>query len=440
MAVLTPKSRGKRRGEMPEGRYKWRGHPEGAPGPSRSALKVCFVTREYPPHVYGGAGVHIKNLARELAQVMDVAVRCFGDQDVTEGRLCVKGYQAWDRMAEGAEPRFNSTLGTFATDLSIVRDLIDADLVHCHTWYASLAGFMAQVLYDVSLVVTVHSLEPLRPWKEEQLGRSYRLTAWAERVALEAADRVIAVSTQSKGEILAHFNIPPERVVVIHNGIDLKTWKPSQATATRQLYGIEGDYILFVGRVSRQKGMVHLLEAMKHVGPGVRLVCCASAADTPEVEQEIAAKVRETPRCLWINKFLREEQYVELYSNCSVFACPSVYEPFGIINLEAMACARPVVASAVGGIPEVVVPGKTGLLVPPADPGALAEALNRVLRDRALARQMGLAGRSRVEEHFSWTSIAARTRQLYEELLKEKGRLRRFPAPGPRVHEPVCAT
>jgi len=443
MAVLTPRSRRERRGEMPTGQYEWRGHPEGGPGPSRGALKVCFVTREYPPNVYGGAGVHIKNLARELAQVMDVEVRCFGDQDVTEGRLRVKGHRAWDRMAEGAEARFNSTLGTFSTDLSIVRDLLDADLVHCHTWYASLAGFMAQVLYDIPLVVTVHSLEPLRPWKEEQLGRSYRLSAWAERVALEAADRVVAVSNQSKGEILAHFNLPPERVAVIHNGIDLKTWKPSPATATRQLYGIEGDYILFVGRVSRQKGMVHLLEAMKHVEPGVRLVCCASAADTPEVEREIAAKVRETPRCLWIDRFLREEQYVELYSHCAAFACPSVYEPFGIINLEAMACARPVVASAVGGIPEVVVPGRTGLLVPPADPGALAEALNRVLRDRALARQMGLAGRRRVEEHFSWTSIAARTRQMYEELLKEKGRLRQPPSARHSrrllAREPVCA-
>jgi glycogen synthase len=414
------------------------------PGPSRAALKVCFITREYPPNVYGGAGVHIQHLARELARVMDVEVRCFGEQDFTKGRLRVKGHAAWGRMAEGAEPKFNSTLGTFSTDLSIVRDPIDADLVHCHTWYASMAGFMAQMLYDVPLVVTVHSLEPLRPWKEEQLGPSYRLTAWIERVALEAADRVIAVSVQSKQEILAHFTIPPERVVVIHNGIDLKTWKPSQAVETRKLFGIEGDYILFVGRVSRQKGMVHLLEAMKHVGPGVRLVCCTSAADTPQINEEIAAKVRETPRCLWINRRLPEEQYIELYSNCAVFACPSVYEPFGIINLEAMACARPVVASAVGGIPEVVVQGETGLLVPPGDPGALAEALNYVLRDRAMASQMGLAGRSRVEEHFSWTSIAARTRQLYEELLREKGKLRRFPSrrpSGPRAgREPVCAT
>lgn len=385
-----------------------------------AARKVCFITREYPPNVYGGAGVHIKNLARELAQVMNVEVRCFGDQDVNEGRLRVKGYQSWTRMTEGANKEFNSALGTFATDLSIVRQPVDADVVHSHTWYAAMAGFMAKTLYDVPYVATVHSLEPLRPWKEEQLGRSYRLTAWIERVALEAADRVVAVSSQSKGEILAHFNIPPERVAVIHNGIDLETWKPSLATATRKSLGIDGDYILFVGRTCRQKGMVHLLEAMKHVDAGVRLVCCTSAPDTPEIEAEIAAKVRETPRCRWINTLLREEQYIELYSNCAVFACPSVYEPFGIINLEAMACERPVVASAVGGIPEVVVPGKTGLLVPPADPRALAAALNQVLRDQRMARAMGVAGRRRALEHFSWTSIAAKTRRMYEEVLQEK--------------------
>jgi glycogen synthase len=386
------------------------------------ALKVCFLTREYPPHIYGGAGVHIKNLARELAQVMDVEVRCFGDQDIHEGRLRVKGYQPWSRMKEGAESKHDAVLGTFSTDLSIVRDPIDADVVHGHTWYAALAGYLAKVLYGVPLIVTVHSIEPLRPWKEEQLGRSYRLSAWAERVALEAADRVIAVSTQSREEILAYFGIPPERVVVIHNGIDPEVWKPLPAHATRRAYGIEGRYILFVGRASRQKGMVHLMDAMKYVDPDVQLVCCAGAADSPEIEQEIAARVSQTPRCLWISSWLREEQYIELYSHCTVFACPSVYEPFGIINLEAMACERPVVASAVGGIPEVVVPEKTGLLVPPADPRALADALNRVLRDPALGRAMGLAGRRRVEEHFSWTSIAARTQQMYQELLHERGR------------------
>jgi glycogen synthase len=388
--------------------------------PTKRTMKICFVTREYPPHVYGGAGVHIKNLSRELARFMNVEVRCFGDQDDVQGQLRVKGYQAWERMADGVEKKFNSVLSTFSTGLSILRDPIDADIVHCHTWYASLAGFMAKMLYDIPFVATVHSLEPLRPWKEEQLGRSYHLTSWIERTALETADRLVAVSSQSKGEILANFNVPPERVAVIHNGIDLGTWQPSTAIATRQAYGIEGDYILFVGRTCRQKGMVHLLDAMRYVQPGVRLVCCTSAPDTPEIEAEIAAKVKATPRCLWINTLLREEQYVELYSNCAVFACPSVYEPFGIINLEAMACERPVVASEVGGIPEVVVPQKTGLLVPPADPQALAQALNHVLGNRAMARQMGLAARRRVEQHFSWVSIAEKTQRMYEELLQQK--------------------
>lgn len=385
-------------------------------------MKVCFFTREYPPHVYGGAGVHIKNLSRCLARTMDVEVRCFGEQDEAADRLRVKGYAAWPRMWEGDEKRFNSTLGTFSTNLSMVRDRIDADLCHSHTWYGSMAGYFGKVLYDIPYISTVHSLEPLRPWKEEQLGRSYHLTSWIERVALESSDRIVAVSKHSQREIIELFNVKPERVVVIHNGIDLDVWKHSTASETRKAYGIDGDYILFVGRTSRQKGMVYLIEAMKYVDPGVKLVCCTSAPDTKEIEEEIAAKIAQEPRCVWINTLLREENYVELYSNCTVFACPSVYEPFGIINLEAMACERPVVASAVGGIQEVVVPGETGYLVPPADPQALAESLNKVLRDRDMARRMGLAGRRRVEDHFSWTSIAEKTKAMYQELLTECGR------------------
>jgi len=385
-------------------------------------MKVTFVTKEYPPYVYGGAGVHIKNLSRELSQLIDVEVRTFGDQDETQPHLRVKGYQPWSRMSEGEDKLFTSVLSTFSTDLSIVRDRITADVVHSHTWYAAFAGFMAKVLYDLPYVATVHSLEPLRPWKEEQLGRSYHLSTWVERLALENADRIVAVSQQSRGEILELFNVKPERVVVIHNGIDLSKWKPLNTTETRKQYGIEGDYILFVGRTSRQKGMVHLIDAMRYVDPGVTCVCCTSAPDTPEVEAEIAAKVAEQPRIKWINILLKEEQYIELYSHCRVFVCPSVYEPFGIINLEAMATERPVVASAVGGIKEVVVPEETGLLVPPADPKALADAINRVLRNPEWGRKMGLAGRKRVEQHFSWTSIAKQTLEMYKDLLAEKGR------------------
>jgi glycogen synthase len=385
-------------------------------------VKVTYFSKEYPPHVYGGAGVHIKNLAREVARRAKVEVRCFGEQEVDDPQLKVKGYGAWPRMWEGADKRFNSTLGTFSTDLSMVRDQIDSDIVHGHTWYASMAGYFAKMLYDIPLVSTVHSLEPLRPWKEEQLGRSYHLTAWIEKVALENSDRIVAVSKQSRGEILELFDVKPENVVVIHNGIDLNVWRHVDRTDTRKAYGLEEPYILFVGRTSRQKGMVHLVEAMKYVDPGVKLVCCTSAPDTPEIEQEIAAKVAQEPRCVWINTLLREDQYIELYSQATVFACPSVYEPFGIINLEAMACERPVVASAVGGIQEVVVNEKTGFLVPPADPKALADSINRVLRNPEMARQFGLAGRKRVEEQFSWTSIADKTLAMYSELLKEKGR------------------
>ncbi len=386
-------------------------------------MKVTLFTREYPPHVYGGAGVHVKNLTRALSRVMDVEVRCIGNQDVKEGRLRARGYQAWPRMWEGQDKLFNSVLGTFSAGMSMVRDRIDADVVHSHTWYAGLPGYFAKVLYDVPYVATVHSLEPLRPWKQEQLGRSYHLSSWVEKNALENADRIVAVSNESRQEILRLFNVRPERVVVIYNGVDLGVWKRVGRRDTLKAYGIDGDYIFFVGRTTRQKGMAYLLEAMRYVPPPTRLVCCTSAPDTPEVEKEIAAKVAEHPdRVLWINTLLREEQYIELYSNAAVFACPSVYEPFGIINLEAMACERPVVASAVGGIKEVVVPGETGLLVPPEDPEALGEGLTRILREPDAAAEMGRKGRRRVEEKFSWDSIAAQTLAMYEALVRERGR------------------
>lgn len=383
-------------------------------------MKVTIISKEYPPHVYGGAGVHVKFLTRELARNMQVEVRCFGEQKSQEGNLTVRGYRAWDRMYEGDETRFNSTLGTFSTDLSLVRDRIDSDCVHTHTWYASLAGYWAKELYDIPLVCTVHSLEPLRPWKEEQLGRSFWLSSWAEKLALERADRVVAVSKGSKEDILKHFPaIDPDRVKVIHNGIDLNLYRHIDNDATRKSFDLNEPYILFVGRVSRQKGMTHLIDAMKFVDPGVKCVLCSSAPDTKELEEEIAAKVAAEPRVLWINYLLREEQYVELYSQAAVFCCPSVYEPFGIINLEAMSCATPVVASAVGGILETVVDGETGFLVPPADPKAIADAINKLLRNPELAKQFGRNGRKRVEQYFSWTSIAKKTEEMYLEMLED---------------------
>ncbi|MBI5536700.1 MAG: glycogen synthase [Deltaproteobacteria bacterium] len=382
-------------------------------------MKVTIISKEYPPHVYGGAGVHVKFLTRELARSMQVEVRCFGEQQVKEGNLTVKGYRAWDRMYEGDESRFNSTLGTFSTDLSVVRDKMDSDLVHTHTWYASLAGYWAKMLYDIPLVSTVHSLEPLRPWKEEQLGRSYWLSAWVERMALENSERIVAVSKGSKEDILKFFNVDPDRIKVIHNGIDLNLYRHVDTDAARKSLDLNEPYILFVGRVSRQKGMTYLIDAMKHVDPGVKCVLCSSAPDTKELEEEISAKVAAEPRVMWINYMLREEQYVELYSHATIFVCPSVYEPFGIINLEAMGCSTPVVASAVGGILEVVVDGETGFLVPPAEPKALADAINKLLRNPDMARQFGHAGRRRVEQYFSWTSIAKKTEEMYQEMVDE---------------------
>lgn len=382
-------------------------------------MKVTIISREYPPHVYGGAGVHVKFLTRELAKRMKVEVRCFGEQKSDDPNLTVKGYEAWSRMWEGQDRRFNSTLGTFSTDLSIVRDAMDSDIVHTHTWYASFAGYMAKILYDIPLVCTVHSLEPLRPWKEEQLGRSYHLSSWVEKVALENADRIVSVSKGSRQDILDNFDVDPDKIRVIHNGIDLDLYRPITTDATRKAFDIDGPYILFVGRTSRQKGMTYLIEAMEKVDPGVRLVCCTSAPDTKEVEDEIAALIAKQPRVLWINSLLREEQYVELYSNATLFACPSVYEPFGIINLEAMACKTPVVASRVGGILETVVDGETGVLVEPANSQALADGINSLLRNPERIKAYGENGRKRVEKHFSWSYIAQQTEQMYRELIEQ---------------------
>ncbi|MFA5138235.1 MAG: glycogen synthase [Elusimicrobiota bacterium] len=383
-------------------------------------MKVTIISREFPPNVYGGAGVHVKFLTRELAKRMQVDVRCFGEQEALDGSLTAKGYRTWERMWEGGEPKFNSVLGTFSVGLSMVRDRVDSDLVHTHTWYASLAGYMAKTLYGIPLVCTVHSLEPLRPWKEEQLGRSYALSTWAEKMALENADRIIAVSKHSREDVLRLFDVKPEKVAVIHNGIDLDLYRPLDTNDTRQAFDIGKDYVLFVGRVSKQKGIEHLIEAVQYLDDGVQCVCCTSAPDTKEFEEEIAARIARQPRIVWINSLLREEQYVELYSNARVFACPSVYEPFGIINLESMACETPVVASGVGGILETVVDGETGLLVEPAKPRALADAINRLLKDRPMAERLGKNGRRRVTEHFSWKTIAERTEKLYNEVLKEK--------------------
>jgi starch synthase len=398
--------------------------------------KVALFSNEYPPHVYGGAGVHVEYLSRELARLVPVEVRCFGDQDVDEPNLRVRGYGPWQAAGEGTDPRFKGALDAFQRDLAMAKDTLDADVVHCHTWYADMAGFLAKRLWDVPLVLTTHSLEPLRPWKVEQLGNAYHLSSWMERTTILDADAVVAVSQETKADVLRFFPVDPDRVHVIHNGIDLDQYRPDPGTAFLERYGIDPDrpYVLFVGRITRQKGIIHLVNAIPDIDPALQVVLCAGAPDTAEIGAEMAQRVGEVSEgrdgVIWVREMVAREAAIQLYSNAAVFCCPSVYEPFGIINLEAMACETAVVASAVGGIPEVVVPGETGLLVDPriregtwdpADPAAfsaaLAAAINEVGLDEPRRRRMGTAGRRRAEERFSWAAIARQTLDLYGTLL-----------------------
>jgi glycogen synthase len=281
-----------------------------------------------------------------------------------------------------------------------------------------MAGVWIRTLHRVPLIITLHSLEPLRPWKADQLGSGYLLSSWIEKTAVETADRVIAVSAEMRGDILRHFSVDPARVAVIHNGIDPERFRRTDRRDALDRRGVREPYVLFVGRITDQKGIFHLLEAVPKLPPGVQVVLCAAAPDTPEIEERLRRAVAEQPNVRWIAEMVPLSEVVQLYSHAAVFVCPSVYEPFGIINLEAMACRTPVVASAVGGILEVVEDGRTGLLVPPARPDDLAAAIRRVLDDRDLARALGEAGRRRVEERFSWSSVAAQTERVYAEAIE----------------------
>src|ERR687888_1767455 len=399
-------------------------------------LQVLLLTNEYPPHVYGGAGVHVEYLARELAKLIDVDVRSFGDQDEQRSDLRVKGYRVAHDLSKAAE-NLRPVLGAFSRNIAAVADPVTADLVHVHTWYAHLGGILAKLLYGIPLVLTVHSLEPLRPWKREQLGGGYDASAWVERMAIGMANAVIGVSKQTREDVLRLFPVDPAKVHVIHNGIDTDEYRPQSATDALDRYGIDKDrpYSLFVGRITRQKGIIHLVRAIRHLDPGTAVVLCAGAPDTKEIAAEMAeavGEVRKThPNVTWIAEMVDKPTVRQLYSHAAVFVCPSVYEPFGIINLEAMACETAVVASAVGGIPEVVVPGETGLLVPcepagggsfePRDPERferdLAAAINSLMADRARREAMGRAGRRRAVEHFGWDTIARRTVELYKSLV-----------------------
>ncbi len=383
-------------------------------------MKALMLTREYPPHIYGGAGVVVDQLTQALSKRMAVEVRCFGEREPTDGPTTVRGYTPWDRLKAGKDgPLFAPTLETLSIGLAMARDPVDADIAHAHTWYADMAGLWIRTLHRIPLVVTLHSMEPLRPWKADQLGSGYLLSSWIEKTAVEAADRVIGVSAKMRDDIIEYFKVDPRKVVVLHNGIDPGKWTPNPGREHLERLGVKEPYVLFVGRITDQKGIFHLLDAARHLPAGVQVVLCASAPDTPEIEQRLRKAVPEHPNVLWIYEMVSTEIVRQLYTHAAVFCCPSVYEPFGLINLEAMACETPVVASGVGGILEVVEDGKTGILVPPARPDALADALKRVLADRDLARAMGKAGRKRVEDKFSWASVAAQTQDVYAEAIDE---------------------
>lgn len=402
--------------------------------------KVAFFTNEYPPNVYGGAGVVVEYLSRELAAMVPMEVRCFGNQDVHEPNLRVKGYAPWAEAKQNTDPRFGGALDALYRSLAMAKDNLDADVVHVHTWYVQFAGFLAKKLWGVPLVLTTHSLEPLRPWKVEQLGNAYHLSSWIENNGITQADAIVAVSQETRNDVLNNFDVDPDKVKVIHNGIDLNQYRHTSEVDALVKHGVDPDrpYVLFVGRVTRQKGIIHLVNAIPHIDPSIQVVLCAGAPDTPAIGQEMQERVAEVSAdrpqgaapVVWIQEMLPKDQVIQYYSNATVFCCPSVYEPFGIINLEAMACETAVVASAIGGIPEVVVPKETGELIPlelkpgtfdPVDPAqfsrALAEGINAVALNPALRQKYERNGRKRVEDHFSWTAIAKRTLELYESLV-----------------------
>jgi starch synthase len=383
-------------------------------------VRVALLTREYPPEVYGGAGVHVGGLAAELARRLDVEIHAFGAPRADE--LVAATYQPWGALA-GDAPELGA-LRPLSVDLAMAAAVGHADLVHSHTWYANLGGHLAKLLHGIPHVLTSHSLEPLRPWKAEQLGGGYAVSSWAERTAVEAADAVIAVSEGMRGDLLSCYPaVDPARVHVIHNGIDPGLWRPDGGVGTLEEHGIDPGRptVIFVGRITRQKGVADLLRAARGFDTAAQLVLCAGAPDTPEIAAEVRELVEvlraERQGVVWIEEMLPPQRLRELLTHATVFVCPSVYEPFGLVNLEAMACGTAVVSTRVGGIPEIVLEEETGLLVPPSDAQAMAAAVNRLLTDPAMADYLGQAGRARVEAKFTWSAVADRTADLYASLL-----------------------
>jgi alpha-maltose-1-phosphate synthase len=399
-------------------------------------MKALFLTNEYTPNIYGGAGIHVEYLTRELAKSIAVDVRCFGDQQTKDGNLTARGVQFDKKLFENCDPKLKSPLSAFSNCIAFNAEPVDAQLVHCHTWYTHFGGVLAKTGYGIPLVITTHSLEPLRPWKREQLGLGYDLSTWVEKTALEMADSIIAVSHGMKDDVLRLFDVDERKITVIHNGIDTDEFRPVRGTESLRRYGIDPDvpYVLFVGRVTRQKGIIHLVNAIKYLDDNVQVVLCAGQPDTPEIGAEMTQRVKAVQEfrknVVWISEWVGTQAKVELYSHAAAFCCPSIYEPFGIINLEAMACGTPVVGSAVGGIKEIIVHGETGYLVQldqhrespfeAVDPDRfardLAEHINKILADPSLRQAMGEASRKRAQAVFSWKAIAQETLALYKTL------------------------
>ncbi len=405
-------------------------------------MQIVLLTNEYPPHIYGGAGVHVEYLSRELTRLEkgknQIQILCFGEQQEKIGNLEVQGVSAkWDIPFQDIGRQ--KLLDSLFRNILMTGSVKEADLVHCHTWYTYLAGCLIKQVFGVPLVITTHSLEPQRPWKAEQLGSGYHASGWLEKTAYENVDGVIAVSESMKRAVHELYHVPFKKICVIPNGIDVHQYKPMRNPGLLTSYGINSHqpYVLFVGRITRQKGLIHLVNAIKWLDPSIQVVLCAGAPDTDEISRETDQKVKKARsetknKIIWISQWVPRADLIYLFSHASVFVCPSIYEPFGIINLEAMACNTPVVASAVGGIPDVVVHGKTGLLVPfepidknhsePKNPERfsrdLAAAINSLICSPKRLRAMGIKSRERVCKYFSWISIAQQTLNYYKKLIK----------------------
>ena len=401
-------------------------------------MKIALFTNEFPPNIYGGAGVHIDFLSRELKKEAELEIRCFGDQDENSDNQNLKGFNP--KLPSMKNPKLSKVTQTLDRGLQMTVATEEADLVHCHTWYSHLPGILTKTLLDIPLVLTTHSLEAHRPWKVEQLGNGYHLSSWIERTAYQEADGIIAVSKEMKKDVVDAYGVDPAKVEVIYNGIDLDFYQPTVDNSVLKTLNIDPDkpFILFVGRITRQKGISHLVDTIPHINPDVQIVLCAGAADTKELEEELTQKIQarqlEREGIIWISEMLNHSIIKVLYTHATLFVCPSLYEPFGIINLEAMACETPVVGSAVGGIPEIIVDGETGYLVPfdseskvsfePKHPegfhNSMAAKINHLLDNPEICVEMGKASRKRVEDIFSWKTIGQQTLAFYKKVIAAK--------------------